>query len=673
MSGWLEFTQRDGRIPEWPYPVRYEVENEVSADVLVLGGGIAGSHAAINAARKGAKVVVVEKGDVSKSGQGGPGVDHWQGVCTAPFSKVTPSEMTEAVVKNQGGYDCGIVRYIQCKESYDTLLDVEKMGVQVRDVGDEFKGAEFRDAETKIMFAYDYENKHTIRVMGHNMKPSLAKEMERLGVKIYNRVMATSLLTEGGKQGGRVVGATGVDVRTGEFYIFKAKATILCIPGATRLWIFSTELMGAASIFNFPLNTGEGLSTAWKAGAELAMCTRTLTDSGGFKFLDYGMGNVDHTWHACTIVDANGKEVPWVDRDGNEIKTVSARYYPAPGQKVIISCGQIGAAMRYSQEGDFPVFYENRWPTLIPDLAERIKKGEFVLPLYADLTAMPPLERRALFGLMVGNESKSRYPVYYTLTKAGFDPDKDLLQAPLFEPDRYPLQMWNVGVHVPQWRGISGPGIMVDWDLRTNLKGLYAAGAQIFGGTEHAGSATAGKYAARQAVAYAQTSPEPVIDRKQLDTEKTRVYAPTKRKSGVIGWKELNAAICRIMQDYCAELRQEKTLKMGIDLLQDLRETEYQTLSAANPHDLAHILECDTFITVGQIVMNASLIRKASSLFLHFKRLEYPEMDPLEWNKFLPMRLEGREIKYRELPLDYHLQPPYAPTYEENYKQHCTL
>jgi pyruvate,water dikinase len=34
-------------------------------------------------------------------------------------------------------------------------------------------------------------------------------------------VVITSLLTEGGKQGGRVVGATGVNTRTGEFYVFK--------------------------------------------------------------------------------------------------------------------------------------------------------------------------------------------------------------------------------------------------------------------------------------------------------------------------------------------------------------------------------------------------------------------------------------------------------------------
>jgi len=35
---------------------------------------------------------------------------------------------------------------------------------------DEFVGAEFRDEETKLMFAYDYENKYTIRIQGANMK-----------------------------------------------------------------------------------------------------------------------------------------------------------------------------------------------------------------------------------------------------------------------------------------------------------------------------------------------------------------------------------------------------------------------------------------------------------------------------------------------------------------------
>ena len=37
---------------EWPYPADYGKENEVSGDILVLGGGVAGCAAAITAARK---------------------------------------------------------------------------------------------------------------------------------------------------------------------------------------------------------------------------------------------------------------------------------------------------------------------------------------------------------------------------------------------------------------------------------------------------------------------------------------------------------------------------------------------------------------------------------------------------------------------------------------------
>ena len=109
---------------DWPYPVDYGKENEVTADVLVLGGGIAGCHEAISAARKGAKVAIVDKGAVIRSGAGGSGVDHWHMACTSPFSKITPEEMIEIVSKTYSDYGYGefgngIACYILCKESYD--------------------------------------------------------------------------------------------------------------------------------------------------------------------------------------------------------------------------------------------------------------------------------------------------------------------------------------------------------------------------------------------------------------------------------------------------------------------------------------------------------------------------------------------------------------------------
>ena len=175
-----------GQAPAWPYPVNYGKENNIDCDVLVLGGGIAGCWAAIGAARKGAKVVMVEKSATKTSGAGGSGVDHWHAAVTNPACKISPEEFSQATIEDHHGYRCGISQYITSRESYDCLLELEKMGVKIRDSEDEFKGAEFRDEATKLLFAYDYTAKYTVRVWGSNTKTALQRECRRLGVK-YNR------------------------------------------------------------------------------------------------------------------------------------------------------------------------------------------------------------------------------------------------------------------------------------------------------------------------------------------------------------------------------------------------------------------------------------------------------------------------------------------------------
>lgn len=95
------------------------------------------------------------------------------------------------------------------------------MGLKVRDVDDEFKGAPFRDEDSKLLFSYEYTNNYCVRVVdGANIKKALYNELKRLDVELFNNIMVTSLLTEKGQQGKRVVGATGVSVRTGEFYVY---------------------------------------------------------------------------------------------------------------------------------------------------------------------------------------------------------------------------------------------------------------------------------------------------------------------------------------------------------------------------------------------------------------------------------------------------------------------
>ncbi|MBW1862483.1 MAG: FAD-dependent oxidoreductase [Deltaproteobacteria bacterium] len=656
----------DDNTFEWPYPINYGKEIEISADVLVIGGGLAGSHAAINAAKTGAKVVVVDKAPVIISGSGGAGIDHWHDAFTNPASKISPEEVMElgaGQMEAAGEFSIGHTQYISCKESYDALLDLEKMGMKIRDEGDEFEDAEFRDEESKLLFAYDYENKHTVRIQGAEMKPILYSELKRLEVEIHDRIRVTKLLTEGGKAGSRVVGATGFNMRTGEFYIFKSKSTILATNAPYRIWIFSTELVGASASHSDPNCTGDGYAMAWKAGAEFTLMERSMPASGGFRYPSYGTGNAHNTWYACTIVDANGKEIPWVDRDGKVLETVSERYYPAPGQRVVV-------------HGPSGRLYEFKGATLIPDLPERIKSGEYVLPFYADLPGMPEHERRAIFGLMVGHEGKTRIPVYETYTQAGFDPDRDMLQTNVLPPDvAGQFGGWWSGIGPPQWRDISFGGyggVVVDWDLRSSLEGLYSAGGQLTSVGGCAGSSTTGRYAGRKAAEYAKGVQDSEIDRTQVNENKAQVYAPVERNEG-IGWKELKAGICRIMQDYCGEYKSEEILRMGLKWLGSIRESEGARVCARNPHELARTIECFTNITVGEMIIQSCLARKSSSRILGFQRLDYPENDAPEWNKFVTIRLENGEVKAGELPFKYWLLPPNAPTYEENYKLHCSI
>ena len=663
MATWHEYVQKNGKVPYWPYPVNYAKTNEVVTDVLVIGGGVAGLQAAINAAKKGVDVAVLERGHAKRSGAGGAGVDHWHGAVTNPCSKVTPEMYTNACYDSMKGWTGGHVRYIITKESWDTLLECEKMGVQIRDVKDEFKGADFRDEKTKLMFAYDYRSRHVIRVWGYNIKVKLYEEAKRIGADIYNRMMPTSLLTAGGKQGGRVVGATAVNTRTGEFHVFRAKAIVIATGGVGRLFDFSPEVTASSSMGNMNAS-GTGEAIGWRAGAEF-VC---MEGSGpgrlsGYAYAPYSMANAHNTYHGTPIVDAEGKEVPWEDAFNRPVKDQQGRFLPSEGQDFILGEG-IGIG-RYLEQ-----FRNN---SLVHDLPERIRRGEFKLPLYADFTRLPEVERRNIFGMMVGNEGKTRIPIYDTMTRAGFDPDKDLFQAPVVMPEGYAhSNFWSAGVNTPPTiRSLGGGGFLVDWNLRTNLEGLYVgAGGNLFGGGCHGESHTTGRYAGRHAAEYAKAAPEPVADSKQIEKERELAYTATGQSKGGNGWKEINAAIGRIMRDYCGQYKNEQTLNLGLRLLRELRDTELASAYASNPHELGRLLECRSLITVGELAMKASLSRKASNSMLDFHRLDYPEMDPSDWNKLLPIRQEDNQIKVRELPLDFHLRAPYSSDYDKNYRKY---
>ncbi len=352
----------------------------------------------------------------------------------------------------------------------------------------------------------------------------------------------------------------------------------------------------------------------------------------------FGSGSSFATWHPCSIVDANGKEIPWVDKAGKPISTIAERTHPAPGQ------GLYALVLGGGEGGTLSI------PHLISDLEERVKKGEYALPLYADLPGMPEHERRVIFGLMVGQEGKT-WPVYRGLTQAGFDPDKDL------------LQVYELGPAPLGWRRLRYGGLMHDWDLRSNLEGLYAAGQQIFNGCGASHACSTGRWAGSRAAEYAAQASESVINREQVDREKTRVYAPVERRDG-INWKELEGGIARVMQDYCGDTKTEELIKIGLKSLGEIREGEAATLFARTPHELMRALEVLDILTCAEIITHSCLARKASTGWFDFHRLDYPDKDPPEWRKWVTVKLENDQVQVGKLPLDY-----YAPL-KDNYEEH---
>jgi len=638
---------KNGKLHQWPYPIRYGEEIEVDTDILILGGGIAGCWAAISAAKSGAKVAIVEKAATITSGAGGSGCDHWINTPN-PCSNVTAQDCVDWEHENAIGYINGISRYIAARESYDTLLEMEQMGGKIRDTEDEFADADFRDEKTKFLFAYDYENKFHFRVWGKTFKSALYKECRQLGVKIFDRTSATSLLTDGGKQGTRVIGATGLNSRTGELYIFKAKATVMSMSRHSRNWAFSSELTGLSQFR--PNIVGTGYAMAFRAGAQFTLMERSVRGnlSFGTSYPSYGTGNAMNTWYPCTIIDANGKQIPWTDRDGAELTDFSQRTHPAKGQKLF---GERGMA------------YEYRRPDITPDMQARVKKGEFALPLYADLTDMPEMEKRVIWGMMVGNEGRTPTPILKTYNNAGFDSDKDLLQSYLMLGGD-----WLRGETLPHIRiagegpGDSG-GLVVDWDLKTTLDGLYAAGDSLFAGNYHHHAAVTGRYAGKKAAAYAKQIGNVKPARKQIDDVKAHVYAPIERKDG-IEWKELNAGLARVMQNYCGEYKNEELLNIGLTWLNDIEKNVAPSLYAANPHILMRALGVLDILTCNQMIMHTSLGRKASSTYLGFNRLDYPETDPPQHHKWVTIHQEGDSVKTGELPIDFY------GDMETNYEAH---
>src|SRR6266566_2325866 len=227
----------------------------LEADVLVIGGGSAGSVAAIKAkeARPEATVLFLEKANVKRSGAISMGMDGLNNAIIPGHA--TPEQYVKEITMANDGIVNQAAVLAYAVRSFAMIQELDGWGVK------------FQKTESG---AFDVKKVHHKGAYvlpmpeGYDLKKILTRQMRRVGVKVSNRIMATRLLTHDG----RVVGALGLQTRTGAFVVIRAKAVILCCGAAGRLGLpASGYLFGT---YENPTNAGDGYAMAFHAGAELA-------------------------------------------------------------------------------------------------------------------------------------------------------------------------------------------------------------------------------------------------------------------------------------------------------------------------------------------------------------------------------------------------------------------
>ena len=235
-------------------------ESHVHADVLIVGGGSAGAMAAIRAKEvdPSQKVVVFEKGHILYSGCIARGMDALN-IVAVP-GKTTP----ELYVESNGMACEGImdepVNYRMAERSWEMMKRIESWGVYF---------PQDKDGNYELLQVHP-KGKFCLSMKEPELKTILAKRLLNLGCQVLNRVMALELIVENG----RVAGAIGINVRTGELVVCHAGAVILSSGGTARFGLPNNGYL--YGVYDFPGNTGDGYAMAFRAGAELTGFEYTL-------------------------------------------------------------------------------------------------------------------------------------------------------------------------------------------------------------------------------------------------------------------------------------------------------------------------------------------------------------------------------------------------------------
>lgn len=223
----------------------------LSHDILVIGGGLAGLRAAIEARKAGKDVAILSKVHPLRShsvaAQGG--VNAAFNNVPAPVQDSCENHAFDTIKGSDYLADQDAVE-IMCREGLDRVVEMERWGTLFSRTEDgkiaqrPFGGAGF----PRTCYAADRT--------GHNLLHVLYEQVTGLRIPVYEEWHALSLVVGEG----RCIGILAFPLFEGKIVPIRAEATILATGGYGRIYLRSTNAI---------INAGRGCYLAYQAGVPL--------------------------------------------------------------------------------------------------------------------------------------------------------------------------------------------------------------------------------------------------------------------------------------------------------------------------------------------------------------------------------------------------------------------
>jgi adenylylsulfate reductase subunit A len=485
-----------------------------------------------------------------------------------------------------------------------------------------------RDPETG---RYQREGKWQIMIHGESYKPIVAEAARKAASEVYNRIMVTHLLMDK-QRANRVAGAVGFNVRTGDFYVFRAKAVIVAAGGASHIFKPRAVGEGMGRTWYAPWSSASAYALPILAGAKMTQMENRIVLT---RFKD-GYGPVGaYFLHLKTYTqNAYGQDYEAFWRDSIE--------------KLV---------------GD----YVNRHPvpTCLRNhaLLEEVKAGRGPIRMVTKEAFQDPHNETVgwenFLGMTIGQA--------VVWASQNIDPKE-------INPELTTSEPYVMGSHATcsgAWA--SGPEDYAPADYQwgynrmMTIEGLFGAGDAI-GGTAHkfsSGSFTEGRIAAKAAVKYVNEAGKqwPEVSEAECEDLKTLIYQPLENYQ--IGRNEIVAGTVspsyllplhglqrleKIMDEYVGGISayyttNEPLLTRGLELLQMLKE-DLAHLGAEDLHQLQRAWELHHRVLASECVTQHTLFRTETRWPGYYYRADHPKLDDNDWHCFTLSRYDRDSGKW---------------------------